>query len=351
VDTGNALLRQVISDPDADDPRLAFVDWLQERGDPGDEDRAVFIRAQILLFRKARFVVNPRDATLLANDPDVRRIIQSSSHAMHEVRYGANAVHGLPERVYGVILDVREAAPDRNHVRLFQQLHRLAHEPDVVAARRDEGRVIAEMKTGWDWKGWQNIYPVSERGFVESVSATWDSFEKHAGDILWCPKLRLPCPDTAQPIRKVTLLTPPPEFDLLHPWVCGVVVQVSQYPTPTPVQVLEARFPGVTFRIPDFQRHRVDVLLHPQGGVVDGMEAVERIRQGDAVCADAEGRVRRVDDTSRILLGYAVSDSREELQGLSFARDPRLFRVNRYARVTPVVLPPAPDVDNPTNPE
>src|SRR5262245_657448 len=40
----DALLRQVIDEPDADAPRLVFADWLEEHG---DGDRADFIRAQI----------------------------------------------------------------------------------------------------------------------------------------------------------------------------------------------------------------------------------------------------------------------------------------------------------------
>jgi uncharacterized protein (TIGR02996 family) len=44
----DALLRAVCANPDDDTPRLMFADWLQEHG---EEDRAEFIRAQVVLAR------------------------------------------------------------------------------------------------------------------------------------------------------------------------------------------------------------------------------------------------------------------------------------------------------------
>jgi uncharacterized protein (TIGR02996 family) len=40
-----AFVRAVIADPDSDEPRLVFADWLEERGDP----RGEFIRVEIQL--------------------------------------------------------------------------------------------------------------------------------------------------------------------------------------------------------------------------------------------------------------------------------------------------------------
>jgi uncharacterized protein (TIGR02996 family) len=42
-----ALLRAILDEPDGDAPRLVYADWLEERGRPGDAERAEFIRAQI----------------------------------------------------------------------------------------------------------------------------------------------------------------------------------------------------------------------------------------------------------------------------------------------------------------
>lgn len=42
----DAILWDVCANPDADLPRLAYADFLEERGQPGDDERAEFIRAQ-----------------------------------------------------------------------------------------------------------------------------------------------------------------------------------------------------------------------------------------------------------------------------------------------------------------
>jgi uncharacterized protein (TIGR02996 family) len=47
-DTGKALLRGVIAEPDDDAPRLVYADWLDESG---DADRAEFVRLQLRLAR------------------------------------------------------------------------------------------------------------------------------------------------------------------------------------------------------------------------------------------------------------------------------------------------------------
>ncbi len=44
-----ALLKAICDDPDDDGVRLVYADWLVERGAPGDDDRAEFIRVQCAL--------------------------------------------------------------------------------------------------------------------------------------------------------------------------------------------------------------------------------------------------------------------------------------------------------------
>ncbi len=46
--TAEAFLEAIIGRPDDDGPRLAYADWLDERGDAA---RAEFIRVQIALAR------------------------------------------------------------------------------------------------------------------------------------------------------------------------------------------------------------------------------------------------------------------------------------------------------------
>jgi uncharacterized protein (TIGR02996 family) len=45
--TEEAFLRAICADPDDDAPRLIYADWLDERGRPGDTERAEFIRVQV----------------------------------------------------------------------------------------------------------------------------------------------------------------------------------------------------------------------------------------------------------------------------------------------------------------
>jgi uncharacterized protein (TIGR02996 family) len=45
--TEDAFLRAIAADPEDDDLRLVFADWLDDRAGPGDADRAEFIRVQI----------------------------------------------------------------------------------------------------------------------------------------------------------------------------------------------------------------------------------------------------------------------------------------------------------------
>jgi uncharacterized protein (TIGR02996 family) len=57
---GDAVLRAVLDEPDDDLPRLAYADWLEERGAPGDAERAEFIRAQLEMARGEPCVAEKR---------------------------------------------------------------------------------------------------------------------------------------------------------------------------------------------------------------------------------------------------------------------------------------------------
>src|SRR3974390_2459626 len=47
------LLKSVLMDPDADEPRLAYAAWCETQPDPADKARAQFIRLQLQLARPA----------------------------------------------------------------------------------------------------------------------------------------------------------------------------------------------------------------------------------------------------------------------------------------------------------
>ena len=62
TDTGAALLKAIIANPDEDTPRLVYADWLQENG---DDERAEFIRVQVQLSRTEYPDLRARESVLL----------------------------------------------------------------------------------------------------------------------------------------------------------------------------------------------------------------------------------------------------------------------------------------------
>jgi len=56
---GPLMLRRIFETPLDDGPRLAYSDWLEERGEPGDAERAKFIRVQIEM-HNLRSKANPK---------------------------------------------------------------------------------------------------------------------------------------------------------------------------------------------------------------------------------------------------------------------------------------------------
>ncbi len=80
---------------------------------------------------------------------------------------------------------------------------------------REEG-LFGTRGDWWDWKSeglrkWAEgpTCPtfVLRRGFIESLTCTPEDWFAHADEIHWHPSQDRPCPQTAQPLRKVTLTT------------------------------------------------------------------------------------------------------------------------------------------------
>ena len=59
------LIQSVITEPDADEPRLAYAAWCEAQESPADRDRAEFIRAQLELAASAREPSSPRHRELV----------------------------------------------------------------------------------------------------------------------------------------------------------------------------------------------------------------------------------------------------------------------------------------------
>jgi uncharacterized protein (TIGR02996 family) len=66
-------LHGIMLDPDCNVRRLAYADWLDERGGPGDEARAQFIRLQI------DFDANQGTTDVIAIDSQLRHLMEDSS--------------------------------------------------------------------------------------------------------------------------------------------------------------------------------------------------------------------------------------------------------------------------------
>src|SRR5262245_34788864 len=66
-----ALLAAICANPEEDTPRLAYADWLDERGRREDRVRAAFIRSQIELARLPKDDEHP-DAALRRAEAELR---------------------------------------------------------------------------------------------------------------------------------------------------------------------------------------------------------------------------------------------------------------------------------------
>jgi uncharacterized protein (TIGR02996 family) len=209
TDTGSQLLAAIVANPDEDTPRLVYADWLDENG---LADRAEFIRVACRIIRLR---------------PEAKRTNRTSA-----------------ERVELAALEMR--ASDLLNTSIVEWL----------------------PLSGWvicpEWEPAGNMYPDQRwafigRGFIESVTCTAADFLAHADVLLWHPKQGRPSPGTAHPIRRVTLTTAPDEFEQLtigsitgdHDYyrVAGRVVKVPQ--AATVKEILEARWKGVAFTVPD----------------------------------------------------------------------------------------------------
>src|SRR5262249_29705794 len=93
-------------DPDDDLPRLAYADWLEERGDADQLARADFIRAQIALSRMAdddpaRPALTGREASLLRTPGHLwrRHVAKLAAFTGFQGGLGHRAILALPNRV------------------------------------------------------------------------------------------------------------------------------------------------------------------------------------------------------------------------------------------------------------
>lgn len=160
-----ALLAAVRESPGDDTPRLIFADWCEENG---EEQRAAFIRAQIWLSRK----IGP----------------YSTEHYLPLPPHGRTTWCESNECFY----------PSLPGSWCEFHKHRDAEETGLrfLSMHGDERNFIL----AGDWC--QGSHTIEwQRGFIESLSATWPEFITHASVLL-----------AEHPIRRVKLMTLDPYF-------------------------------------------------------------------------------------------------------------------------------------------
>ena len=91
---GDILLRAIIANPDDDDPRLQYADWLEENG---QAERAEFIRVQI---EKARTPICKHEKDMGIAPAKCRRCQLRGREAFLMIHDLPNEWHGLPPHYF-----------------------------------------------------------------------------------------------------------------------------------------------------------------------------------------------------------------------------------------------------------
>lgn len=211
----SAFLAAIIANPDDDTVRLVYADWLQEQG---EEDRAEFVRVQVEIARRE-------------NACNCAALLPPTGRCSPGVSAAALMCDLCKPLYYPINLRSRE-----------QELLSTDYGPILGLRTRFRDGAIEHNPYGWIGAagyamGWCDF----RRGFVEHVTAPAATFLRHADALIWHPGQNRPCPETAQPVRKVTLTTFPVQGEWCHdvgrgqPWS----------------DLLAEKWPGITFTLPD----------------------------------------------------------------------------------------------------
>lgn len=140
------FLQAILEDPNDDFIRLSFADWLEERGQPGDGERAEFIRVQCELARIKKYI------------DDMKGLVGS-------IAAKANRLHRRERELLGENISV--------------WLNSL---PDGFRCANVENRPTSS--------------PVAlfRRGFVAAITCTAADWLKHADELAWHPSQEMACP-------------------------------------------------------------------------------------------------------------------------------------------------------------
>lgn len=219
MDQWQAFLKAIIESPDDDTPRLVAADWLDEHG---EAERAEFIRVQCELAKRG----------------DSNRCTLSVAEGWE---------------------------PRDGHPSLAQQ----KFDDETRALRRRERELLARHNEEWLWgsvprqRGSDgedefrpNFLRTWRRGFVESITCSWEDWLKHADALR-----------AAQPIQRVQLTTRPEVSYSSRPgYVLWMIDDGLKKTVESPDQnwrhvtsseaqaiILAAEFPGINFDVPNYR--------------------------------------------------------------------------------------------------
>jgi uncharacterized protein (TIGR02996 family) len=210
-----AFIAAICSDRADDTVRLVFADWLEENSIETDcaAGCGISLAEYNTVFDPSlrRYVKCPH-CHGTGRIPDGRR----NRAAFVRVQCELARLHDDADPKRGVyFIDGQghyAATPER---RRYEELQRREQELWMNDVGRAENWPSAFDKVYLQLPAPTNaMLGLVSRGFVSALSCTWDAFSEHADALFWHPdqlhrgKPR-PCPETAQPLERVTLTTMP----------------------------------------------------------------------------------------------------------------------------------------------
>ena len=157
-DTGRALLAAVCNDPADDAARLIYADWLEERDQSGDNERAEFVRVQCEL---AAWPVEKCDSIWPGCVVDVRRGVVVA----HADRCPTNLLREREHELYRYAID--------------------SLKPDGIVVPLVDGKPGAPKIVFGSEIFAPSFTPHFSRGFVSSITCTWADWLRIEGSVYW----------------------------------------------------------------------------------------------------------------------------------------------------------------------
>lgn len=251
----NALLRAVITNPDEDTPRLMYADAIQERAAPGDAEYAEFIRVQVAMARCADDPECTAEGLMECgcSDPECPWLVKENLKERErslwnlQTKGGAWVINldvGVATAHHYLTTDAFASAPPNP-----------SHSPRMNWSRGFVSEVIA---TAADWLAIADALIWHPSQTVKCPVKGCDNGtigRPRPGDIggQWLGRMcdrcegsgTIPreCPDTAQPIRKVTFTTEPRETGHLNAFALWKKMEHGE-------PWRSYRWPGIVFERP-----------------------------------------------------------------------------------------------------